>query len=193
MSGLGGHQQKSWVLICVMRKVEIRKEHAKQTKKKKKQNSRNTVWKRGERDDETSVVRYYSVEDQTGKTLGKKKREPRIQDVPRPPCLEVTGNDTTETGRRSHGVCEPQKPNYLQAWVPWANKPLIIQQSLNTYAHQRKNISTIAVSKWKFQGQFNRPKNLFFPLSISTMYSGMKIYLGHMCLSKAFLGSFVGC
>lgn len=35
MSGLGGHQQKSWVLICVMRKVEIRKEHAKQTKKKK--------------------------------------------------------------------------------------------------------------------------------------------------------------
>jgi hypothetical protein len=62
------------------------------------------------------------------------------------------------------------------------------------HTHTRgKSISTIAVSKWKFQGQFNRLKNFFFPLSISTMYSGMKIYLGHMCLSKAFLGSFVGC
>lgn len=43
MSGLGGHQQESWVLIHVMRKVEIGKEACK-TKEKKKP-SRNTMKK----------------------------------------------------------------------------------------------------------------------------------------------------
>ena len=46
MSGLGGHQQESWVLIHFMRKVEIGKEACKTKGGKKKKPSRNTVWKR---------------------------------------------------------------------------------------------------------------------------------------------------
>ena len=77
MSGLGGHQQESWVLIHFTRKVEIGKEACK-TKGEKKKNPAETLYEKGERNDETDVVRYYSAENQTGKTLGNKKREPTI-------------------------------------------------------------------------------------------------------------------
>lgn len=49
--------------------------HAKQRKKKKTQQKH---YEKGERNDETDVVRYYSAENQTGKTLGNKKREATI-------------------------------------------------------------------------------------------------------------------
>lgn len=47
-----------------------------QNKGKKKTQQKH--YEKGERNDETDVVRYYSAENQTGKTLGNKKREPTI-------------------------------------------------------------------------------------------------------------------
>lgn len=150
MSGLGGHQQESWVLIHAMRKAEIWKEACKTNKEKKP--SRNTVWKRGEGDDETSVVRYYSAEGQTGETLGIRRGNLEFRMSPGRRVWRLQ-EMTQQTGRRSHGVCEPQKPNYLQAWVLWANKPLIIQQSINTYAHQRKKY----LNYCSFKMEISRP------------------------------------
>ena len=49
-----------------------------QNKGGKKKNPAETLYEKGERNDETDVVRYYSAENQTGKTLGNKKREPTI-------------------------------------------------------------------------------------------------------------------
>ena len=89
------------------------------------------------------------------------------------------------------GCVNPRNQITTRLESPEQTNPSLFN-SVNTHT-RGKSISTIAVSKWKFQGQFNRPKNFFFPLSTSTTYSGMTIYLGHMCLSNAFLGSFVGC
>lgn len=163
MSGLGDHREESRVLIHVTREVEIGKE-ARETAKERT-NSRSGAWKRGERSDETNVVRYQTLRTRLGRHGGIRRGK-----------LEFGENDAMPPGHciwrsqpgKWHGM------GWAQSWALWTSEiksppgwsplreePLSSQQSVK--AHPRgKSISTTAVSKWKFQGQFNRPKNFFF-------------------------------